>query len=173
MRHLRANRQFLHGRIGAFGAIEDLVKPSLDQSLSNLLHRPRPTRERFGDLLVSPVRPVGLSLQQNLHAEPSGWSPSVSLRPLEALPLLIRQSHYVFLLHGHFLVHTQFCRFTKNRQPKLLAFTKHELKNQPRRPIARPMIAQGSPSQRRRLASPSGTGNDASTSGIATLATNG
>ncbi|HUY32782.1 MAG TPA: hypothetical protein VMV69_08365, partial [Pirellulales bacterium] len=121
-----ACQQLVHGRLRSVDAIERLVKTTLNQPLSEPLDRSRPTRERLGNTFVSPIRSIGVGLQQNLG------TPNLLTRPLQFLdyaaklaPLLIRQSHYVPFLHGTPPCATQNRRFARISQPDILAVTKH------------------------------------------------
>jgi hypothetical protein len=76
---LVARQKLFHWRLRSFDTVECLVKTSLDQPLPKPLDRSRPTRERLGDSLVCPIRPVGVGLQQNLS------TPNLLTRALEFL----------------------------------------------------------------------------------------
>lgn len=110
----------------SFDSVEGLFKTLLDQPLSDLLDRSCPTRERLGNSLVGPVRPVGVSLQQNLGT-PNLLAGSLQLLDddLQFRPLLVRQSHHVHFLHGTPPGAMQNRRFDRICQPELLGVTEH------------------------------------------------
>ena len=85
----------------AFRSVERLPKTSFHQPLADFLHGLATAGKRLGNLLVRPVRPVRVRLQQNL-SPPDLLTCSLQFLDycLKFLAFLIRQPNNILLLHG-------------------------------------------------------------------------
>jgi hypothetical protein len=72
--------------------------------LANILHRLGAAAKRLGDPPIRPRRPIGIRLEQNLRP-PNLLARSAQLpnHAAQFLPLLIRQTNDIFLLHQSLL----------------------------------------------------------------------
>jgi hypothetical protein len=123
---LVARQKLLHGRLRSFNAVKRLVKTLLDEPLSKPFDGSRATQERLGDSLVRPIRPVGISLEQNLGASNLLTGPFQLLdNAVKLISFIIRQSHDVQLPHGSPPCATQNRRFDGFCQSDILDVTEH------------------------------------------------
>jgi hypothetical protein len=82
--------------------VERVFKPLLNQSLPKPFNGSRPARERFGDSVVDPIRPVGIRLQENLGT-PNFLASSFQLLDNTAKFVAVNRTTYNFCM-AHLLV---------------------------------------------------------------------
>jgi hypothetical protein len=123
---LVARQKLLHGRLRSFNAVKRLVKTLLDEPLSKPFDGSRATQERLGDSFVRPIRPVGVSLEQNLGTSNFLTGAFELLDDtVKLISFLIRQSHDVQLPHGPPPCVTQNRQFDGFCQSDILDVTEH------------------------------------------------
>lgn len=107
-------------------AVESLLKPPCNKSLTELLDGANPTRKGLCNLCVYPVRAVSVSLQKNVGTtDLLTTSAELFRNTLEFFSLFSRQSNDVLLFHDT----PPSCHMRQTRgkimQPELLILTRH------------------------------------------------
>jgi hypothetical protein len=106
--------------------VEHLFKPALDQPLPEPLDRSGSTRERLRNSFIGPIRSFSIGLQKNLGTLNLLSCPLQFLHhDSKFIPLLIHQSHDIFLLHGTPPCAMQHRRSDPICQPDVFVVTKH------------------------------------------------
>ena len=102
------------------GSVERLFKTTLDKTLSHVLNRLDTARKRLGYLLVRPVRPVSVRLEQDLGPTYFLAGPLKLLgHHAQFVSLLTRKADDVSFLHGNLLVPDSVVNSAKPANPKI------------------------------------------------------